>query len=150
MPPPDYFAGKIVVLIEINCGRDKAKHKSPPARAFFVIMQFMYEKHEGSFWAVGSSRGAMWLEHALKEIPHCFQAVMLCGSYANTDKASGAISNQRVMSEALHLTPVPTMTFMAPTDRHCGLKVQRSYWANLMTVAGPIVVPNSRLRIQRL
>ena len=82
------------------------------------------------------------MEHALKEIPQCVQAVMFCGSYANTDKASGIISNQRVISEALHLTPVPTLTFMSPTDLSCGLVAQPAYWANLMTAAVPIDVSN--------
>ena len=85
-----------------------------------------------------------------QDMPYCFQAVMLCGSYANTDTASATISNQHVRSEALHATPVPTLTCMSPTDDLCGLRAQPAYWANLMTEAGPIrVADDSRLRIRR-
>ena len=89
----------------------------------------------------------MWLEHGIQERPHCFEAVMLCGSYANTDKDSGNYDNQHVMSQALHRTPVPTISLMSATDIFCGPSLQPRYWANFITASGKITVADSRLEV---
>ena len=74
------------------------------------------------FYACGTSRGSMWLEHGIRERPECFEAVLLTGSYANADYRSGTQHNQTVMGETLQRTPLPVITCMSPIDACCGTR----------------------------
>ena len=89
----------------------------------------------------------MWLEHGIRERPECFEAVLLTGSYANTDYFSGTSQNETVMGEALQRTPLPVISCMPPIDFCCGTVKQPNYWACFRTADGIVVKPGSLLEV---
>ena len=119
----------------------------PPPEDFYAMITWLHECVGRRFYACGTSRGSMWLEHGIRERPECFEAVLLTGSYANSDFHSGTPQNQTVMGETLQRTPLPVITCMSPIDACCGTKLQPQYWACFRTDAGVVVSPGSLLEL---
>lgn len=147
VPPPDYLADKILVLPMIEGSRSRDKHKTPPTEDFYAIIQWFFE-FSGPFYACGSSRGSMWLEHGIRERPECFEAVLLTGSYANSDYFANTPHNQSVMGQALQRVPLPVIACMSPIDLVCGTAKQPEYWACFRTADGIVDSPGSLLQLE--
>lgn len=141
VPLPDYFDDLIIVMPFIDGGRAKEKHKTPPLPEFYGIIQFLYEWGARPIFAMGNSRGAMWLEHAIQEKPHAFKSVIIVGSYANTT------NNALVMGEALHVTLVRLFANLSASDYFCGVDAQRQYWSCIKTASGVRSRPGSLLKL---
>ena len=89
----------------------------------------------------------MCLEHGIQERPACLEAVLLTGSYANTDHASKVYKHMLVMGQALHQTPLPVITCMSPIDSSCGTAAQADYWSCFQTADGLVVSTGSKLEV---
>ena len=114
--PPDFLADKILVVPIIPGPHRRDKFKTPPPEDFYAMITWLHECVGRRFYACGTSRGSMWLEHGIRERPECFEAVLLTGSYANANHFSNTQHNQTVMGEALQRTPLPVISCMSPID----------------------------------
>ena len=150
MTPPEYLADQILVVPVIESTLKKKTHKMPPPTDFFQIIQYLYEYGDKRIYAVGTSRGSMWLSHALQERPSAFLAVLLTGCYGNSDWGSSVENNELVMGSALHKTTVPVISCMSSIDVSCGSVAQPIYWSCFKTREGIIDRPGSLLEVEFL
>ena len=58
----------------------------------------------------------MWLEHAVVERSHLCAAVMVIGSYPNTDHSSGKVGNEQICTNNLLNATVPIISALGGQD----------------------------------